>query len=353
MTASDRTGLNLNRKDPFSGMVKISAGTFRMGTPEGFDDHMYNDAPGHEVMISRDYWIGRYPVTERFYAETMGKEWDPETADLPKRFGAGNADDFLNALNEIFKDRLPDGYQFNLPTEAQWEYAAKAGSGGLLPNPAGSEIDPAKEKQQLEEYGKNVYRDTPDPVWKYPANAWGLCGIPGGIHEYCRDLYDDYPSGPATDPEGPAGQTGSMSGIYRVVRGPNCVYRNTEWTLRVHFKGFRLVIAVVNGPKTEEAENWKRQKASYDSRARSFFQTLYPDRDIKPLLVDIASDDEFAEYMEFAEQIKDQNFPYEKAEYAIQNGLDLATLNALVFYKDMAEEAAKHWDKEHGTGTGN
>ena len=351
MTASDRTGLNLNREDPFSGMVKISAGTFRMGTPEGFDDHMYNDAPGHEVTISRDYWIGRYPVTERFYAETMGKEWDPETADLPKRIGADHADDFLDVLNEIFKDRLPEGYRFNLPTEAQWEYAAKAGSNGLLPNPAGSENDSAKEKQQLEEYGKNVYRDTPDPVWKYPANAWGLCGIPGGIHEYCRDLYDDYPSGPATDPEGPAGQTGSMTGIYRVVRGPNCIFRNTEWTLRVHFKGFRLVIAPQ--PKPREKTEWETEQENYSRKAKEFFAELYPGKDLGKLLKGNFAEEEFAEYMEFAEEIKEQKFPFEKAEYAIQNGLDLASLNALVFYKDMAEEAAKHWDKEHGAGTGN
>lgn len=331
-------GTFLDRQDPFAGMVKLAAATFQMGKPEGYKDSFVNDAPLHEVTLSHDFWIGRYPVTERFYAEVLGKQWEEQNAMLPRQFLPPlKPDYFLDPLNKIFAGRLPGGYRFDIPTEAQWEYAAKAGTDGNLP-------DEIREK-----FRKSVYCDSPLPVVDYPAGRWGLCGMPGGIMEYCRDLYAGYPPGPVTDPEGPSGPTGpsSSDGHYRVVRGMDGIFRNTEWVCRGNFIGLRLVIAAVDGPETAAAEKWKRTKESYESRARSFFRTLYPDRDVKPLLVDVASDDEFAGYMAFAEQIKEQKFPFEKAEYAILNGLDLATADSLWFCKEMAEEAAKHWDDEH------
>ena len=334
-------GTFLDRQDPFAGMVKLPAGTFLMGKPEGCRDENLEDAPAHEVTLSRDFWIGRYPVTKRFYAEVFGDPWSEEDAMLPQQIREPwFLHKFLDALNEIFAGKLPCGYRFDIPTEAQWEYAAKAGADGILPD------------EIKETFRNNVCRPSPLPAGELPANPWGLCGIPGGIHEYCRDLYDDYPPGPATDPEGPSGPTGpsSTSGRFRVVRGRDCLFRNTEWVLRGAFIGIRLVIAVVNGPRTEEAEQWKRKKNGYDSRARSFWQTLYPDRDIKPLLVGIDSDEEFAEYMAFAERIEREKFPFEKAKYCIENGLDLATMNSLWFCKMLADDAADRWDREHGRG---
>lgn len=110
-----------------------------------------------------------------------------------------------------------------MPTEAQWEYAAKAGSRGRLPKlrdengPDGKNIP--SEKEQLEQYRVNVTGDSRKPVRQYPANAWSLYGIPGGCWEYCRDLYDDYPSCAVTDPEGPGGRTGKDGGKFLVNHG--------------------------------------------------------------------------------------------------------------------------------------
>ncbi|MBO7088341.1 MAG: SUMF1/EgtB/PvdO family nonheme iron enzyme, partial [Lentisphaeria bacterium] len=59
-------GTYLDRQEPFAGMVKLPAATFQMGKPEGYMDSFVNDAPLHEVTLSHDFWIGRYPVTERF-----------------------------------------------------------------------------------------------------------------------------------------------------------------------------------------------------------------------------------------------------------------------------------------------
>ena len=333
-------GTFLDRQNPFAGMVKLPAATFRMGKPDGCSKSELYDAPGHDVTLSRDFWIGRYPVTRRFYAEVLGEQWEEQDAMLPEQFLAPlHPDWFLDPLNEIFAGQLPAGYRFDIPTEAQWEYAARAGTDGMLPN------------ETAEKFRESVYRDSPLPVGEYPANPWGLFGLPGGILEYCRDLYDAYPAGAVTDPEGPSGPTGpsSSGGRYRVVRGMNGLFRNNEWVCRINFIGLRLVIAVVNGPETAAAEKWRREKESYESRARSFFQPLYPDRDLKPLLVNIASEEEFEEYMEFAQRIKKENFTFEKAEYCIKNGLDLASSDSLWFCKMMADEAAEHWDMKHAS----
>ena len=371
MKKHETAGLQLDREDPFSGMVKILAGTFRMGKPEGFNDNMYNDAPGHPVTLSHDFWIGRYPVTERFYAEVEGKEWDPEQAEYPHRFNYSCVNDtFLENLNRIFAGRLPEGYQFHIPSEAQWEYAAKAGSDGRLPKEGnGNDVLPSgfcnrvgkafrnvslrlcrrTEEQTLKRYKQNVYQKYWKPVWKYPKNPWGLYGMPGGIWEHCRDLFANYPAGAQTDPEGPSGPTGpsSMSGHYHVVRGADCVFRNTERVLHGNFMGARLVISRIGQPRTEEAEKWKEKRNRHESRARSFLEEIYPGRDLEPLLTGIDMEDEFTEYMEFAETVKQENFPFEKTKYCIQQGLDLVSSSCVVFCKDLAEDAAKRWDEEH------
>jgi len=349
MKEDERAGLCLNRQDPFSGMVKIPAGTFRMGEPEDVPPP-YTDAPAHDVTISKDFWMGRYPVTERFYAEVMGEKWDPEAAELAHGVPAPwGGEKFLEKLNDIFSGRLPEGYRFDLPTEAQWEYAAKAGSRGRLPKlrdengPAGKNIPP--EEERLEQYRVSVTGHSRKPVWQYPVNVWGLYGIPGGCWEYCRDLYDDYPSCAVTDPEGPGGRTGKNGGKFLVVRGADCVVRQDEWFLRVQFVSFRLVIA----PRAREKKKteWELRQERQNRQAKVFFEEVFPGKDVGPLILHNLDEAEFAEYMEFARRIKREHFSFEKAKDCIIDGLDMESSTVLSFCRDMADEAANRWDREH------
>ena len=347
MTESEKAGLYLDRDDPFAGMVKIPAGTFQMGWAPGCGGSAggYGDAPAHEVTISRDFWIGRYPVTKRFYAEVFGEKWDPETAEHPKRF-CGWCDKFPEELNKIFAGKLPEGYRFDLPTEAQWEYAAKAGSTGPLPLPAkGSSRTEAEIFEQFKTYMMCDACDITIPsVATFPVNAWGLYGIPGGVWEFCRDLYDDYPDGPAVDPSGPSGRT-ATGGCHPVLRGPDCIYRWNYLHLYMRYIGARLVIAPIEAEKGKT--QWELDQERYGREAREFFEALYPGVDVKPLLLGNFTPEEFAEYMKYARRIRRENFSFEKAVYCIQNSLDLVTLSSVCFCRMLADEAEKKWNDGH------
>ncbi len=98
--------------------------------------------------------------------------------------------------------RLPEGWVFTLPTEAQWEYACRAGT--TTAYSFGDEITP---KQANYNVGKTT------SVGTYPANAWGFHDLHGNVFEWCSDWYGDYPDGSASDPVGPS------VGTVRVIRG--------------------------------------------------------------------------------------------------------------------------------------
>jgi len=108
--------------------------------------------------------------------------------------------EYIKKLNEL--KVAPAGYKFSLPTEAQWEYACRAGTttayhfGGTL-------------TQQQANFNGNQTKE----VGSYPSNVWGLNDMHGNVWEWCQDLYGAYPSGAVTDP------TGAERGSYRVLRG--------------------------------------------------------------------------------------------------------------------------------------
>ena len=111
-------------------MVKIKAGSFLMGSPDD-EQGRSEDETLHKVTLTRDFWIGKYEVTQAQYEAVMGKEGEKEVNDksIPA-LGISwiKAKEFCDKLNELYKDKLPSGYQFDLPTEAQWEYACRAGT---------------------------------------------------------------------------------------------------------------------------------------------------------------------------------------------------------------------------------
>ena len=193
-------------------MVKIKAGAFMMGSPKGEFGRDYNEKQ-HWVTLTQDYWLGKYEVTQAQWKAVMG--------DNPSRFEGDNlpvervswddAKTFCNKLNARYAGKLPAGYKFDLPTEAQWEYACRAGTTTALNN--GTNLKSEYGCSNLNEvawYYKNSEKT--HPVGQKQPNAWGLYDMHGNVYEWCRDWRGDY-VGDARDPVGPT------SGSYRVFRG--------------------------------------------------------------------------------------------------------------------------------------
>ena len=179
----------------------VPAGRFVMGSPEGRD----GDEVQHEVRISRGFWMGKYEVTQG--------EWEAVMGANPSHFKSCGArcpvesvswedvQGFIQKLNEDERE-AGSGNRYRLPTEAEWEYAARAGTTGVRHG----ELD------LIAWYESNSGGRT-HPVGGKRANGWGLHDMLGNVWEWTADWYGDYPSGLVTDPRGPS------TGSYRVGRG--------------------------------------------------------------------------------------------------------------------------------------
>ena len=198
-----------------SGMVLVKPGTFTMGSPsseEGRDD---DEGPQHTVRITRSFWLGATEVTQGEYTALMGKNPSKFTACGDKcpveQVSWDEAVAFANARSR--KEGLPECYSgstfkglsckgYRLPTEAEWEYAARAGTTGARYG----ELD------DVAWYDGNS-GSTTHPVGTKQPNAWGLHDMLGNVWEWTGDGWGAYASGTATDP------LGSGDGSLRVLRG--------------------------------------------------------------------------------------------------------------------------------------
>jgi formylglycine-generating enzyme required for sulfatase activity len=178
--------------------VAIAAGSFTMGSANGESD----EKPAHQVAISSPFEIGKYEVTQEQWEKVMGRN-PSYFKDCPKcpveQVSWEDAQQFISQLNS-----LNDGYKYRLPTEAEWEYAARAGTSG----------DYAGVLEQMAWYSENSGGKT-HPVGTKQPNAWGLYDMHGNVWEWVADWYDGgyYGKSPRQDPSGPSG------GSYRVKRG--------------------------------------------------------------------------------------------------------------------------------------
>ena len=195
-------------------MVKIDPGTFIMGTSAG-ELGRDKDETQHQVTLSKAFWLGKFEVTQAQYEAVMGKNpSDFRGSDRPvEKVTWYNAKDFCSKLNKRYARILPQGYKFDLPSEAQWEYACRAGKNTALNNGKNltSETEVCRNLNEVAWYNKNTRSRHEDVGLKQP-NNWGLYDMHGNVREWCRDWLGDY-SGSAVDPEGPA------AGTYRVNRG--------------------------------------------------------------------------------------------------------------------------------------
>ena len=173
--------------------IQIKAGKFMMGSEDGND----NERPVHEVTITKDYWMQTTEVTQEQWMAVLGTNPSHFKGEkLPvDQVKWGDAHEFLEKLNEKVKGQF-NGKKAGLPTEAEWEYACRAGEKGkwCFGDDEGKLGDYAW-------YGNNSERKT-HPVGQKKANAWGLYDMHGNMLEWCEDGYGPYKKDAGIDPTG-------------------------------------------------------------------------------------------------------------------------------------------------------
>jgi formylglycine-generating enzyme required for sulfatase activity len=256
--------------------VRINAGTFTMGSPES-EPNRYTIETQHSVTLTKGFYMGKYPVTQAQYEAVTGNNpsnfktaVSPETSTANRPVEMVSWYDALVFCNKLSVSEgltpayrisgstdpatwgtVPTSYDatwnaveivsgstgYRLPTEAQWEYACRAGTATAY-NTGATISDNTG-------WYSNNSDDRTHSVGEKPANPWGLYDMHGNVNEWCWDWYGDYESGTQTDP------TGAVSGIYRVIRGGSWV--NVGQSLRSAYRsnyypnsryiiiGFRLV----------------------------------------------------------------------------------------------------------------
>ncbi len=204
------------------------AGTFRMGSPAGEVDHAHNEGPV-DVTLSRGFWMGKIEVTQSQWQRGMGTglrdqkvkggigEIRGEGPDHPMYFvNYEEATEFCKKLTaaERAAGRLPAGWDYRLPTEAQWEYACRAGTttATAFGDRLGSDNANFDGDRPYNGASQGPNRRSTVPVGSYRPNAWGLLDMHGNVWEWCRDWYADSLAG-GRDPQGPP------SGRVRLNRG--------------------------------------------------------------------------------------------------------------------------------------
>jgi formylglycine-generating enzyme required for sulfatase activity len=187
-------------------LVKVPAGTFTMGTDASDLKCLQACLPAHPVTLSHAFWLGAVPVTQGQWQTVMGNNpsrFKLAGADAPvEQVSWNDAQAFIAKLNTV-----QSAWTFRLPTEAEWEYACRAG-------------DPAESYGSADAiaWHRLNSNQTSHPVGQLQPNAFGLYDMLGNVCQWCQDWYGEYSAAPASDPQGPA-------------QGEHRVYRGSGWNL--------------------------------------------------------------------------------------------------------------------------
>lgn len=223
-------------------MIWVQPGKFTMGSSSDETGRNKAEGPQMRVTLTKGFWLGKTHVTQAQYEAVTGanpSNFKDVGPDAPvERVSWLDAMAFCEQLTERERaaGRLPEGYVYTLPTEAQWEYACRAGTTGTYSgNPE------AMAWHEGNSGGKT------HPVAQKEPNPWGFYDMYGNVLQWCRDWYGDYPGGAVTDPTGPA------HGYFRMARGGSWrvkIFRSAQRGggspgRRDYTLGFRLALCAV------------------------------------------------------------------------------------------------------------
>ena len=184
-------------------MVRVEAGTFTMGATPEMKDPYDDEKPTHQVTLTNDYYIGKYEVTQALWKAVMGKKPSKFKGDnLPvEKVSWNDCQEFINKLNRI------TGKAFRLPTEAEWEYAARGGK-----KSRGYQYSGSNNLSDVAWYVDNSGSKT-HAVGSKQANELGIYDMSGNVYEWCQDCKGSYSSSSQVN------LTGAASWSCRVYRG--------------------------------------------------------------------------------------------------------------------------------------
>ena len=203
-TVTNSDNISIPVKDGISiDMVRVEAGTFTMGATSEMKDPWDDEKPAHQVTLTNDYYIGKYEVTQALWQAVMGNNPSNFKGDnLPvENVSWKDCQKFLSKLNNT------TGKSFRLPTEAEWEYAARGGK-----KSRGYQYNGSNNLSDVAWYDDNSGKKTHAVGTKQP-NELGIYDMSGNVWEWCQDRYGKYSSSSQVNP------TGANSGSYRVLRG--------------------------------------------------------------------------------------------------------------------------------------
>lgn len=216
-------------------LMLIPAGRFLMGSDptEGLDR---DESPRHEVLLTKPFYLGAYEVTQAQYVAVMGRGVVTAPTLPATEVAWYEADEFCQKLSKQLARKV------RLPTEAEWEYACRAGT--TTPYSTGKAPTLAQANYAIAGNNGRLM-----PVGSYPPNAWGLYEMTGNVWEWCADWFADYSADAQRDPTGPP------TGTARIMRGGGwytdpwycrSAYRRPEhaWYGRINDLGFRVVVEI-------------------------------------------------------------------------------------------------------------
>jgi formylglycine-generating enzyme required for sulfatase activity len=257
-------------------LVFIQPGTLTMGSPTN-EALRGSDETQHTVTISRGFWIEKYLVTQGDYLAVVGSNpsyfngdrsgppWNDRDfgTDLTRPVEEVSWSDATNycglrTLQEQAAGVISTKYLYRLPTESEWEYAARAGTTTAFYLGSGLHSGQANFNGQYEYDASTGETNNPSGIFlqmttsvgSYSANGWGLYDVIGNGYEWCQDWYDTYPAGSALDPQGPATPPTSQTRVSRgscwCDHGKDC--RSASRTSydpmsASYWNGFRVVLA--------------------------------------------------------------------------------------------------------------